>query len=260
MPNTHHEFLEWRGCDSSTRIRYNNRLAPLLARPIYSPHVTHMDFFDTIGCRNEIADMLIIGVKDEETDEETFESIAWLCTFSNKEKIYGELCREFYETFEFNKVCVKPHLRTKQIIHFCLGGKAQDLTLVQFARRLGLYDADELEEPVFNDYFDYGLRTDEEFNATEFWDTISDGIPLALSRSSATRIHFSILRVIYKMITYGLFQRVNGYEKIQKVYLWFLSMFHNRHQDGYANVAWVIAKWMKRKGTGSQQISWIYGG
>ncbi|GKA75423.1 hypothetical protein Tco_0781801 [Tanacetum coccineum] len=34
-------------------------------------------------------------------------------------------------------------------------------------------------------------------------------------------------------------------------------MFEDRHQNGYANVAWVIAKWMKRKGAGSQKDSQI---
>ncbi|GJU16161.1 hypothetical protein Tco_1144127 [Tanacetum coccineum] len=32
-------------------------------------------------------------------------------------------------------------------------------------------------------------------------------------------------------------------------------MFEDIHQNGYANVAWVIAKWMKRKGAGIQKDS-----
>ncbi|GJZ65903.1 hypothetical protein Tco_0622599, partial [Tanacetum coccineum] len=46
-----------------------------------------------------------------------------------------------------------------------------------------------------------------------------------------------------------------GYDKIQKNDLWLLSMFDARHQNGYENVAWVIAKWMKRKGAGTQKES-----
>ncbi|GKC14497.1 hypothetical protein Tco_1011279 [Tanacetum coccineum] len=60
------------------------------------------------------------------------------------------------------------------------------------------------------------------------------------------------------MITYGLCQRTTGYDKVQKNDLWLLSMFDARHQNGYANVAWVIAKWMKRKGAGTQKESQIY--
>ncbi|GKA82456.1 hypothetical protein Tco_0789204, partial [Tanacetum coccineum] len=55
------------------------------------------------------------------------------------------------------------------------------------------------------------------------------------------------------MITYRLCQRTTGYEKIQKNDFWLLSMFEARHQNGYANVAWVIVKWIKRKGAGSQK-------
>ncbi|GKD80063.1 hypothetical protein Tco_1342684 [Tanacetum coccineum] len=34
-------------------------------------------------------------------------------------------------------------------------------------------------------------------------------------------------------------------------------MFDARHQNGYANVAWLIARWMKRKGAGTQKESQI---
>ncbi|GKC34369.1 hypothetical protein Tco_1046753 [Tanacetum coccineum] len=51
--------------------------------------------------------------------------------------------------------------------------------------------------------------------------------------------------------------RTTGYEKIQRNDLWLLSMFEDIHQNRYANVAWVIAKWMKRKGARSQKDSQI---
>nr|GEY33325.1 hypothetical protein [Tanacetum cinerariifolium] len=48
------------------------------------------------------------------------------------------------------------------------------------------------------------------------------------------------------------------YDKIQKNDLWLLSMFDVRHQNGYVNVALLIARWMMRKGAGSQKESMIY--
>nr|GEY07163.1 hypothetical protein [Tanacetum cinerariifolium] len=55
-------------------------------------------------------------------------------------------------------------------------------------------------------------------------------------------------------------RRATRYDKIQKNDLWLLSMFDARHQNGYANVAWVIAKWMKRKVAGTQKESqYCYG-
>ncbi|GKF24925.1 hypothetical protein Tco_0080819 [Tanacetum coccineum] len=59
------------------------------------------------------------------------------------------------------------------------------------------------------------------------------------------------------MISYRLCWRTTGYDKVQKNDLWLLSMFDARHQNGYADVAWVIAKWMKRKGAGTQKESQI---
>nr|GEU54112.1 hypothetical protein [Tanacetum cinerariifolium] len=48
------------------------------------------------------------------------------------------------------------------------------------------------------------------------------------------------------------------FEGDSKNYLWLLSMFDARHQNGYANVAWLITRGMKRKGAGTQKESQIY--
>nr|GEX97593.1 hypothetical protein [Tanacetum cinerariifolium] len=158
---------------------------------------------------------------------------------------------------KMGEVCADDELQTKKIIKFRLGGRAHNLTLLEFARRLGLYHADELEEDSFNVYFEEGLRSDEHFNTQEYWLSISREENLGLSRSHISTIKSPILRVIHKMITYGLCQMTTGYNKIQKYDLWHLSMFDARHKNGYANVAWLIARWMKRKGVDTQKESQI---
>ncbi|GJU68221.1 hypothetical protein Tco_1254480 [Tanacetum coccineum] len=132
--------------------------------------------------------------------------------------------------------------RSKKIIKFRLGGRAHNLTLLEFARRLELYHADEIEEYGFNVYFEGGLRSDEHFNAQEYWLSISREENLGLSMSHTSTIRSPVLRVIHKMITYGLCQKTIGYEKIQKNDLWLLSMFDARHQNGYANFISKIAR------------------
>nr|GEX61259.1 hypothetical protein [Tanacetum cinerariifolium] len=134
-----------------------------------------------------------------------------------------ELCHEFYSTYEFDEVCVDDELQTKKIIKFRLGGCAHSLPLLEFAQRLGLYQAVDLEEEGFNVYFEGGLRSDEHFNAQDYWLSISREENLGLSRSHTFTIRNSILRVINKMITYGLCQRTSGYDKIQKNDLWVLT-------------------------------------
>ncbi|GKE86790.1 hypothetical protein Tco_1560532 [Tanacetum coccineum] len=132
--------------------------------------------------------------------------------------------------------------RSKKIIKFRLGGRAHNLTLLEFARRLELYHADEIEEYGFNVYFEGGLRSDEHFNAQEYWLSISQEENLGLSRSHTSTIRSLVLRVIHKMIIYGLCQRTTRYDKIQKNDLWLLSMFDARHQNGYANFISKIAR------------------
>nr|GEV96909.1 hypothetical protein [Tanacetum cinerariifolium] len=55
-----------------------------------------------------------------------------------------------------------------------------------------------------------GLRNNDHFNANEYWLSISSEDELYLSRSAASAISSPILRVLQKMITYGLCQRTTG--------------------------------------------------
>ncbi|GKC61105.1 hypothetical protein Tco_1088703, partial [Tanacetum coccineum] len=180
LPQVHHEFLLWEGCSRDAKSSYNTRSAQLLPRHIYSPCIVNWDVLNRMGYDGEIDDMLRI---------------------------------------RFDEVCADDELQTKKIIKFRLGGRAHSLTLLEFARRLRLYQAVELEEDGFNVYFKGGLRNDDNFNAQDYWTT--------------------------------------GYDKVQKNDLWILSMFDARHQNGHENLAWVIARWMKRKGVGTQKKSQI---
>ncbi|GJZ53331.1 hypothetical protein Tco_0608216, partial [Tanacetum coccineum] len=116
----------------------------------------------------EIGDILRIKLRKAESNEEIFTFVAWIRAFNIKEPIYAELYHEFYSNYEFDEVCVDDELQSKKIIKFILGGHAHNLTLMEFARRLGLYHADELKEDGFNVYFQGGLRSDDNFNAQEY--------------------------------------------------------------------------------------------
>nr|GEW48019.1 hypothetical protein [Tanacetum cinerariifolium] len=220
-----HVILLWEGCSRDAKSRYNTRLAQLLPRYIYSPYIVNWDVLNQTGCDGEIDDILRIRVREARSDEEIFTYVEWIRAFNINELIYAELCHEFYSTYEFDEVCVGDELQSKKIIGFRLGGRAYNLTLLEFSRRLGLYQVTKLDEEGFNVYFEGGLCSDEHFNAQAYWLSISREEHLGLSRSHTSTIRNPILRVIDKMITYGLCQRTTR----------------------YANVAWVIAKWMKGK-------------
>ncbi|GJY97912.1 hypothetical protein Tco_0514822 [Tanacetum coccineum] len=112
--------------------------------------------------------MLKISLKEAQSDEEIFFSVAWIRAFNIREPIYPELFHEFYATYEFDEVCADDELQSKKIISFRLGRRAHSLTLLEFSRRLGLYHAEDLNEEGFNAYFQGGLRSDEKFNAREY--------------------------------------------------------------------------------------------
>nr|GEW76366.1 retrotransposon Orf1 [Tanacetum cinerariifolium] len=136
--------------------------------------------------------------------------VAWIKAFNINEPIYVKLCHEFYSTYEFDKVCADDELQTKKIIKFRLGGRAYSLTLLDFARMLGLYQAVELEEEGFKVCFERGFRNDEHFNTQDYWLSISREENLGLFRSHTSTIRNPVLRVIHKMITYSLCRRTTG--------------------------------------------------
>ncbi|GJW27429.1 hypothetical protein Tco_0044304 [Tanacetum coccineum] len=162
LPQVHHEFLEWEGCNRDAKSRYNTKLAHLLPRQIYSSCVVNWDILNRMGCDEEIDGMLRINLCEAGTNEEIFTYVAWIRAFNINEPIYSELCHEFYSTYEFDEVC------------------ADD--------ELGLYHAEELDEEGFYVYFQGGLRSDEHFNAQEYWLSISREENLSLSRSHASTI------------------------------------------------------------------------
>ncbi|GJU21957.1 hypothetical protein Tco_1155299 [Tanacetum coccineum] len=108
------------------------------------------DILNGMGCDGEIDDILRIKLREAESNKEIFTSVVWIRDFNIKEPIYLELCHEFYSTYEFDEVCANDELQTKKIIKFRLGGHAYSLTLLEFARRLGLYHAKELDEDGFD--------------------------------------------------------------------------------------------------------------
>ncbi|GKD61616.1 hypothetical protein Tco_1299125 [Tanacetum coccineum] len=121
-----------------------------------------------MACGEEIDEMLTIKLCVAGTNEEIFTSKAYTNAFNIDEPIYSELCHKFYSTYEFDEVCVDDELRTKKIIKFRLYGRAFSWTLLELAKRLGLYHSEEIEEEGFDVYFQGGLHGDEHFNAQEY--------------------------------------------------------------------------------------------
>nr|GEX25175.1 hypothetical protein [Tanacetum cinerariifolium] len=166
-----------------------------------------------LGCGNAIKDMLEVRVNEMGSDEVMFTSEAWKHDFDINEPIYTELCHEFDATFEFDEVVADVELMTKKAIKFRLCCKAYAMSILDFAELIGLYTGAKIQEYGFETYFIGGLRNDDDYSADQYWLNISSEETLTLSRSSAKTIRKHVLRVLQKMIIYGLCQRTTSYDK-----------------------------------------------
>nr|GEY28445.1 hypothetical protein [Tanacetum cinerariifolium] len=99
------------GCNQFSNSRYKTRLAQFLPRLIYSPCVVDWNVLNPIDHGEAIDELLTIK----------------LCV----------------------AVCADDELKTKKIIKFRLCGRAFSWTLLEFAKRLGLYNSEEIEEEGF---------------------------------------------------------------------------------------------------------------
>ncbi|GJZ40725.1 hypothetical protein Tco_0587611 [Tanacetum coccineum] len=169
LPRVHHEFLLWGTCNRATKTKYNTNLTRLLPKHIYSPCIVDWNVLNTLGCAETIDEMLKIKVYKMGGQGEIFTSEAWRHAFDINEPIYTELCHEFYSTYEYDEVVIDEELITKKLIKFRLGGRGHLLTLLEFARRLGLYNSHEIREEGFEVYFQGGLRSDKHFNTRDYW-------------------------------------------------------------------------------------------
>nr|GEU54649.1 hypothetical protein [Tanacetum cinerariifolium] len=157
---------------------------------------------------------LEVRVNEMGSDEVLFKSKAWKHTFNINEIIYIELCQEFYAAFKFNEAVANDELMTKEINQIRQCGKAYAMSILDFAKHLGLYTGAEIQEYGFETYFVGGLRNDDDFSVDQYWLNISSEETLTFSRSSAKTIRKLVLRVLQKMIAYGLCQRTTCYDKV----------------------------------------------
>ncbi|GJZ89192.1 retrotransposon ORF1 [Tanacetum coccineum] len=154
---------------------YNINLAGNLSKQIYSPFIVDWNILNTLRCGNAIEDVLEVRVNEMGSNEVLFRSVAGKRTFDINESIYTELCHEIYATFEFDKAVANDELMTKKAIKFRLCSKAYAMSILDFAKRLG-------------------LRNDDDFSADQYWLNISSEEISTLSRSSAKTIRKPVLK------------------------------------------------------------------
>lgn len=80
-------------------------------------------------------------------NEITFTYKGWSNLFVIQERVYKELCLECFSTVVFQENIDNPNFPPALV--FCLGGEYMECSLVEFAWRIGLYEAHETMNPIF---------------------------------------------------------------------------------------------------------------
>ena len=94
--------------------KYNNVLARLMTKEIYSPYIVDWTLLNQLGCGEVIEDMLEIRLTEAGGEEELFVSEAWKRTFNIQEVIYKELCQEFFSTYQMDEDVSQEDICTKK--------------------------------------------------------------------------------------------------------------------------------------------------
>ncbi|GJR23777.1 hypothetical protein Tco_0972304 [Tanacetum coccineum] len=135
---------------------------------------------------------------------------------AGQEEIFNsEAWRRVFDINEpiYTKLCHEFY-STYEFDEVCADDELRTKNLIKF--RLGGFDV----------YFQRGLRSDENINAGEYW--------LSMSRKE----ELQLLRSLVGTIRFPIFESATTDD-------------HVWHQNGYVNVASLMARWLKRKGVGN---------
>nr|GEV76883.1 hypothetical protein [Tanacetum cinerariifolium] len=269
LPQLHHEFLLWEGCKRDAKSR--------------------------MGCDGEIDDMLRIRLCDAGSDEEIFTSMAWIRDFNINEPIYAELCHEFYSTYEFNEVCADDELQTKKIIKFRLGGQDPQpgiprvgsprppiVSMKDLCDRIGRMEIrqEAIERMEYRQSYCQDrlwehmiMRPDhQDPNAQEnmkLWKRYCfHNFTMSFCYGKDVREMQSLVcaddelqtKKIIKFRLGGRAHNLTLLEFARRLTLYQAVELEKEGFNVYFEGAWVIARWMKRKGAITKKESQIYGG
>nr|GFA83333.1 hypothetical protein [Tanacetum cinerariifolium] len=181
LGRVYHQNLLWTGCNKDVKNRYNTVLTHLISKQAYSSCIVDWTILNTLGCAETIKEMLEIKVV------------------------------EFFYMFEFDKEVTDDELISKKLIKFRLGGRRHSLSFLEFARRLGTHDHEAGSSSRLKRHRE--TKTVKEamlrhvYHPNLLWTRCNRNTK---SRSDTQTIRSPILRVLQKMITYGLCQRITG--------------------------------------------------
>ena len=252
LSSERNDNLKFKNLRSDEKHAYRERLSKLQKRKIVVPRLIDWSLFAEYGCEMQLREMMRMSyVYPGDGDE--FVDLSWERAFSIYEDVYREWCLEFFSTFYFER-------KVYDILHevciwFRLCGKEHAYTLPQFAVHLGLYEADEVNNRLFGTHFVGLKRYHNRYDGiSDYWNRIGD--PSCLRRN-ASRIRNPLMKILHKLITWGVSHRTGSNDKCNNPDLWLMKLLE---EDRNGNAAWIIAEYLSRRAPGIKDRSDVCGG
>lgn len=132
----------------------------------------------------------------------SFTCKGWNNLFAIQERVYKELCIEFFSTMVFHENVQDPTF--PQALVFRLGGEYGERSLVEFLWMMGLYEAHKAMSPEFTMFLREVARAYEgRVPGPEFWSNIASSV-FNSSVSPESSIKSPIHRLIHRLITFSI--------------------------------------------------------
>ncbi|MFS7988743.1 hypothetical protein Hanom_Chr11g01038461 [Helianthus anomalus] len=174
----------------------------------------------------------------------------WLRFFSIKHPQYRELCLEFLSTYEFHTPCMD--YRYTRSITFRMAGVERSCSLIEFAKRMGLYTDEEMETDVFSKGL---IKLPDDVTPEQVWAQIGEG-PYRADLLKNTQLRDPFHRILHRAIALSIGERKLHPGVISQKDLFFLYCFV---KPAVCNVAYMLASYFTSC-MGTMPTTYICGG
>ncbi|XP_021991776.1 mediator of RNA polymerase II transcription subunit 12-like [Helianthus annuus] len=174
----------------------------------------------------------------------------WLRFFSIKHPQYRELCLEFLSTYEFQTPCTD--YSYGRSITFRMAGVERSCSLIEFAKRMGLYTDKEMKTDVFLKGL---IKLPDAVTPEQVWAQIGEG-PYQAKPLIYTRLKDPFHRILHRVIALSIAGRKCGPNVIFQKDLFFLYCLI---KPAVCNVAYMLASYFTSC-MGMRPTTYICGG
>ncbi|GKE92393.1 hypothetical protein Tco_1573488, partial [Tanacetum coccineum] len=205
-----------------------------MGRVVNRVHVLDFDGL-TNGMRQTLGDRLSMVYAGDD-GQALFTSHAWRRLFELRAPLVQEFMLEFFRTCRMSDT--EMGLDVADTLCFQLDETRRRMTWRQFILALGLHSEEEMAEAGFGAYWPSSERViPDKGDLRDYWMEISSDGDLLGPVPSYVHIRDPVRRLCHMMIACSISGRVQGAEKVTRVYLFYLRIMDR----GTANVPYLLA-------------------